>query len=453
VWLVLVLTLSLYSSARRPIIYFGLIIGVGLAGGLFCSLIQVDYRTELAGFVNKKIVFRAEIVDEPDERETLTKLVVRPDNYHTKILVTAERYPQYRLGDVVSVQGKIALPKNIFSATGTPFDYQTYLAKDGVYYEMYKPQISLFSRPVFGPLIWLANLKSHLLAIMNNILPEPESSLLAGILLGAKKGMGTAITNNFKLAGVSHILVLSGYNITFVALVLLRACALLPRFIGGVAGFVSIIAFGLLAGGGSVVWRAVLMSLIALYAKLTGRIFDVTAGILFSAVALVAYNPATLTADLGFQLSIMAMIGIVYVAPMLEEKVFYRISERFGLREIVSTTFGAQLAVLPLLWQATGQVSVIGFVSNLIILPLVPTAMTFGAIAVLLGFFSTFIAWPVSFITYLLLKTILVLVNLFAHLPLAGLVITSGSWWVVGFIYVLIFGPVATYWYKISKNI
>lgn len=441
-----ILTLGVYSSFRRRIFYFGLIISLGLAGGVFRSITQVDYKTELDSYLNKKIVFSAEIINEPDERETSTRLVVRPKNYRAKILVTAERYPQYRLGDVVSVQGKIVHPKNIFSTSSTQFDYQTYLAKDGIYYEMYKPQVNFISRPTFGFGVFLVNLKIKLLTTINNILPEPESSLLAGILLGARKGMGMEIANNFRLAGVSHILVLSGYNITFVALIILRACALLPRFLGGLAGFAGIISFGLLAGGGSVVWRAVLMSIIALYAKLTGRIFDVTAGIIFSAVALVAYNPTTLTADLGFQLSVMAMVGIVYISPMLKAKVFYRISEKYGLQELICTTFGAQLGVLPLLWQATGQVSIMGFLSNLVILPFVPYSMMVGAIALALGLFSPLIAWPISCVTYFLLKVILLLANLFAYFPLAGLVTVSTSWWVVGFLYVLIFWPTIVYW-------
>ena len=451
-WIILILALGIYSPHRRRIIYFGLIIGIGLVGGLFRSITQTNYQTELDNYINKKIIFQAEIVQEPDERETLTKLVVQPKNYQTKILVTLERYPQYRLGDILSFQGKIARPKNIFFTSSTLFDYQTYLAKDGIYYEMFKPQTVLIQHSSFSPLVFLANLKIKLVETMGNILPEPESSLLAGILLGAKKGMGAEIMNNFKLAGVSHILVLSGFNITFIALIILWGCVKLPRFFGGLLGFVGIIAFGLLAGGGSVVWRAVLMSLVALYAKLTGRIFDITAAIIFSAVALVAYNPATLISDLGFQLSIMAMVGIVYISPMLKKNFFYRVPTKFDFQEIVCSTFGAQIAVLPLLWQATGQVSIVGFISNLVILLFVPSAMIAGALAVLLGFFSPLLAWPVSFVAYLLLKIIIILASLFAHFPLSGLVVVSSSWWFLAILYVFIFWPVVKYWLRVSDS-
>lgn len=445
IFLTLILLFGRLLTRRPAVIYFGLIILSGFLLGLFRTYLVNDYSGELDGFLGQKVSFRAEITAEPDERETLARLIVRPDGYGTKIQITAERYPSYRLGDRISVTGKMTRPDNFISTSTNDFAYGAYLAKDGIYYQMYKPQLSLVERPTTGIVIWLAELKSQLLGKIAQILPEPESSLLAGILLGAKKALGTEITTDFRAAGVSHILVLSGYNITFVAENVLAVFWLLPRVLGGIVGFIVMIAFGLLAGGGAVVWRAVLMALIAFYAKLTGRLFDVAAAILFSAVALVAYRPNSLTADLGFQLSIMALIGIVYVAPWLSERFFGRIKSKFW-RELVASTFGAQLAVLPILWQATGQVSVLGFISNLAILPLVPYAMGVGATALGLGFISTILAWPAGVISLILLKTILWLAHWFASWPLSGLAWNYSSWWLVIIYYLLLFWPVVNFW-------
>lgn len=450
--LVLFLIWKIYFSQHQKIIYFGVIIGLGLLGGLGRAFFQTDHQTDLINLVDKKVLLSAKVVREPDEREKLTRLVVKPENYQTKILLTVERYPVYQIGDEILVTGKLARPANFFTAEGTNFDYRAYLAKDNIFYEMYQPEIILQARPESGFLVLLARLKTKLLTTINNILPEPESSLLAGILLGAKKGVGEKIINNFRLAGLSHILVLSGFNLTFVALFLLKICSFLPKLFGGVVGFISIIIFGLLAGGGSVVWRAVLMSLLAFYAKLTGRIFDVTVGIIFSMVALVAYNPATLLNDLGFQLSIMALVGIIYLAPILQEKIFYRLTKWSTLADLVSSTFGAQLAVLPLLWYATGQISLVGFISNLIVLPIIPVVMGLGALTVFLGFWSYFLAWPISFITYLLLKIILILADLFARVPFAESVFSLNSWWPVLFLYSLIFLPAFWYWKNSNLN-
>ncbi|MCX6713256.1 MAG: ComEC/Rec2 family competence protein [Candidatus Vogelbacteria bacterium] len=444
IFLTLILLFGRILARQPAFIYFGLIILSGFLLGLGRTYLVKDYSGELDGFLGQKVSFRAEITAEPDERETLTRLTVRPESYGAKIQITAERYPPYRIGDLISVTGKLNRP-DTFSTSTNNFDYGAYLAKDGIYYQTYKPQLSLFKRPTVGIIVWLAELKSQLLGKIAQILPEPESSLLAGILLGAKKALGTEITNDFRAAGVSHILVLSGYNITFVAENVLAVFWLLPRVLGGVVGFAVMIAFGLLAGGGAVVWRAVLMALIAFYAKLTGRLFDVAAAILFSAVALVAYRPNSLTADLGFQLSIMALIGIVYVSPWLAERFFGWIKSKFW-RELIASTFGAQLAVLPLLWQATGQVSVLGFISNLAILPLIPSAMGVGATALGLGFISTILAWPVSVVSLILLKTILWLAHWFASWPLSGLTWNYSSWWLVIIYYLSLFRPVVKYW-------
>lgn len=449
IWLTLISVATLFR-VKKKVIYFGLIFGFGLLGGFLRVGVLPDHSREFDAYLNKKIEFKAEVVSEPDERETLTRLVVRPLDGRAKILLTLERYPEYRPDDIISIRGKIAKPENVTTVDRPQFDYVAYLAKEGIFYDMYKPDVLVMERPEIGGVKGIMfGLKEKLLNVMSRILPEPESSLLAGILLGAKRGLGSELTENFRLAGVSHIVVLSGFNITLVADALLRASFFLPLAFRGTAGALGIVGFGILAGGGSVVWRAVLMALVALYARLSGRIFDVAAAIMFSAVALVAYNPSTLTTDLGFQLSIMALVGIVYVAPWLEQKLFYRVSRKY-FRDLLSTTFGAQISVLPLLWYATGQISVIGFLSNLVILPLVPSAMVFGAIASAIGLVSVTMAWPVTLITFILLKLIIFFGRWFAGWPGAGFSLPP-SLWVLLIIYGLLAWPVAQFWFQKLK--
>ena len=451
-FLFFIIALSLYligkGRERKTIFVFSTIIFAGVFVGTARVTLDQDFRHELDGYLRQKVEIAGEVVSQPDERAEMTRFIIKPKNFQAKILVTTERFPRWQNGDKVKLQGKLSVPSSAIgeaTATSTPFDYAAYLSKDGVYYEMYRPVISLGSRPTFGFTPFVNTFRGRLLSTMNTLLPEPESSLLAGILLGARQGLDKQVADDFTKAGVSHILVLSGFNITVVANYLLTLCSYFPRLVGGFAGILGIILFGLIAGGGSVVWRSVLMAVIAWYARLSGRLFDVSAALLVTALVITVWNPVVLSADLGFELSLFAMAGIVYVSPMIEEKYLGRITKKFGLREMMATTFGAQFAVLPLLWLATGRLSLVGFVSNLVVLHLVPPIMFLGGIILALGFILPVLAWPVAPLGYLLLRTLVVITHWFASWPLANLSIGASNFVVIT-VYLLLTGMTIKYW-------
>jgi competence protein ComEC len=430
-------------SDNIRVFFYLFLVALGFSLGAGRVALSPDYSHELDSYIGQKLEFVGTVVRAPDEQETQTKLVVEPKSHHARILLVIERYPQYALGDQVSVRGKLTAPKNQVSATST-FDYVSYLAKDGIYYEMYRPIVDK-TASASGLNSWLNASQNYLAKTLSAILPEPQAGLLGGILLGMRQGIGTEISKAFTSAGVSHILVLSGYNITLAAEVILRAFSFLPRVIGGISGMIVIIFFGMIAGGGAVVWRAVGMAMIALYARLTGRLFNVASAMLFTAVVFSLINPQSIVSDLGLQLGFLALLGLVYLSPIIEQKFLMRVTERFTLRETAATTFGAQIAVLPLIWYATGKVTLIGFVSNLLILPLVPSIMIWGAIAITGAFFSPILVWPISFSCYLLLSLVIYLVNFFAGLPF-GSVSFSAPFWLVIFVYLALLACVVHWW-------
>jgi len=422
-----------------------ILIFTGLSAGVARVALMVDHSRELDQFLGQKVEIIGRVASQPDERETATRFIFKPDSVSAKLMITAGRFPEWQNGDHVLVSGKLQKPRNIVATSSQAFDYSAYLAKDGVHYEMYLPAIKLISRPSFGLAPLVNYLRSRLLDVIGKVLPEPESTLLAGIVLGARRGLDMQVADDFTKAGVSHILVLSGFNITVVASTLLIICSHFSRLVGGLFGILGIILFGLIAGGGAVVWRSVVMAVIAWYARLSGRLFDVSSALLATALAITLWNPVSLSTDLGFQLSLLAMLGIVYVSPMLEETILRRLSEKGNFRAVVATTFGAQLAVLPLIWQATGHLSLMGFVSNLVILPLVPTVMGLGGIILALGFILPILAWPLAPLCYVLLRALIILAHWFASLPLANLSLPASNFIVV-FIYFLLTITTIKYW-------
>jgi competence protein ComEC len=417
---------SLAAAARirqKKLIAVSALLLLGLGLGMLRVALVPDHRNELDAYLGRKSEFLATIIREPDERDERTRLVLRPDGGSALITAAIQRWPRIERGDQVLVKGKLVRPANR-NATATPeFDYVAYLAKEGIYYEMFLPQVELVNRPEHGLVAFTNKFKARLLAIFSGLLPEPSSGLLAGIVLGARGGISRELAAKFADAGVSHILVLSGFNITLIADWLVSFFAFAPRLLGGLLGSLFIIFFGFLAGGGAVVWRSVIMALVSWYAGLSGRIFDVSAALLATALAVTLWNPKTLTDDLGFQLSLTALAGIVYLAPVLNEKLFWRWPK--FLAALFSSTFGAQLAVLPVIWLSMGKLSLVGFVSNLFIVPLVPVTMTLGFLILGAGLTLPFFGWPLAFLAEILLRMIVWLVEFFSAWPLSGVQVTA----------------------------
>lgn len=240
---------------------------------------------------------------------------------------------------------------------------------------------------------------------INKILPEPQASLLAGILLGRKRFLSENLIEKFNRTSTTHILVVSGYNITIIAALIIGFLNLLTisRKYSFWLALLGIIGFVWLIGPSPPVIRAMIMGILILLAIRMGRIYNITNALLLAAILMLLYDPSQLVHNISFQLSFAATIGIVYLYPRLRK-----------LGEILGTTLSAQIAVFPFLAYYFGQISLISPLANLLVLPAVPLAMLFGALGIALGEFFTWPAW-------LFLAYIIKAVELLASLPFAAI--------------------------------
>src|SRR3989344_2266646 len=162
-------------------------------------------------------------------------------------------------------------PKNFEQAdTGSPVDYVSYLEKVGILHQFLRPNISRIGEGK-GNIIKreLLLLKHAFLDRVSRVIPEPESSLLGGLLVGAKQSLGKDLLDDFRTAGVIHIVVLSGYNLTIVAEAIMRFFSFMPRMWGLSLGGISIVLFSIMTRAGATVVRASIMALLALLARAT----------------------------------------------------------------------------------------------------------------------------------------------------------------------------------------
>lgn len=364
------------------------------------------------------------ISDEPDERENYTKLILYANN--SKILLYTNHYPEYRYGDKIKVTGVLKKPQNIDSS----FDWISYLAKDDVYYEMIYPKIELVSS---GHGAWIKRqlfaLKENFINKLGGIIPEPNSSFMAGLTVGARKSIPQGLLNDFRNTGIIHIVVLSGYNITLVADFVMKIFSFLPNYFGMGLGALAIILFAIMTGAGAATVRASIMALLVVLARATNRIYQITWALFVVGFLMVFYNPKILRFDTGFQLSFLATLALIYLAPYFTEK-FSFITQKFKLREIISSTCATQVFVLPLLLYKTGIFSFVSLPVNLLILPFIPITMFFG--------FTTFLLKiPFGWIGYALTQYELFIVKIFAGLPFAAKTISNFPLFLMLIIYII----------------
>lgn len=446
-----VISLFLFSKNQEDcFIKIFLMVGLTFALGILrMSLVDTSPDSNLSKFVGQKISFEATISEEPDVRDTSSRYTVRFADSKSFVLLVADRYPEFQYGDKIKVSGKLQLPENFESDNGTEFDYISYLSKDRIHFLIYRPSIEKIGSSGGNKIIsTLYSLKNILIEKISAVMPEPNSSLLAGVIFGTKQSLGTELLNDFRQAGLIHIVVLSGYNITIIAVGVFYLTSFLNRRnLSFILSAIFIVLFALMVGLGATVIRACIMALIAIIAKFLGRPADALRWLFIAGFLMLIWNPVILFYDPSFQLSFMATLGLILFSPFIENfigrtKLQKFIPNKFKLREIISSTLAVQFFVLPLLIKMSGFVSIISFIINPIVLPLVPSAMLFGGLTGTLGllpFVGGILSWPFGAISFLLSQIIISITEFSAGLPLATLQTGSISLWFI-FVWYLFYG-------------
>jgi len=382
--------------------------------------------------VGKSISAVGIIRREPDVRENSTRLVVGVESYtvgdvkyvlpaEERVLFVIRKYPEFSYGDRVTAVGKLTLPENFQNEDGRSFDYISYLKKDGILYQMSFSKMNHVASGQGNSLVaFLYRWKSAMTDQISDILPEPHAGLLGGLLFGAKRAIDSGVLEMFRVAGIIHIVVLSGYNITIIADFITRIFLVLPisRMAASLCGGTGVVLYAVMSGLGASTLRATVMALLAIFARVTGRTSDALHLLFVAAFFMVVWNPLSLLYDPSFQLSFLATLGLLLLGPELTRR-FLQIPEKWGIRETLSATLSTQIFVLPLLLYETGMLSIVALPVNLIVLPLIPSAMFFGSLGMLLGFitpFGAFFGFPV----YLLLSLVFVVSSFFANLPFSA---------------------------------
>lgn len=348
-------------------------------------------------------------------------------NVAGKILVKVKKYPGYGFGDYLVLKGEIKRP-----AEFEDFSYADYLAKDQIYAVVYNPEITLVEKNrqigFFAVIYWLKeNIKSRVEALM----PAPGASIAIGLLIGARASIPQNILDDFQKTGLTHILAISGYNITLI----INIFALILKSRGRRFRFwttcLAIGVFAVLTGLSASVVRASLMGAFVVLSFYVGRKSDGLQMLLLSGFFMVAVNPAILLRDISFQLSFLSTLGLLLFLPVIEDY-FNRLPKFIG--EGLAVTLAATFFTTPVILYNFDRLSLISPLANVIFLPLIPLIMLSSFCAVIVSILFSPMAYLISGITWIFLFLLVEGVGIIARIPFAMVEIPGFSWWMV-FVY------------------
>ncbi len=294
-------------------------------------------------------------------------------------------------GDRVRLWGQVQTPP-----ADEDFSYKDYLARQGVFSYMPYAAGEVLDSGHGSPILrGLYAFKEKGLGLIYRALPDPEASLLAGIVLGVESGIPDDVDLAFKDTGTTHVIAISGFNITIVAsLFAILFGRLLGERRGAAAALIAISVYTVLVGADAAVVRAAIMGGFSLFARQVGRRQHGLNSLAITGGLMAVFNPLVLW-DVGFQLSFAATLGLILYAGPWEERLEGWLARRMPpalarkltgpVSEYFLLTLAAQLTTLPLIVYHFGRLSLVSLPANVAILPAQPPVMILGGLAVLAG--------------------------------------------------------------------
>lgn len=393
---------------------------------------------------NKNLSISTVLQVDSDITRSMSKIVFFAHDEKERYKVTAPPNFEIEFLDCISVAGKLSLPevkkaeKEI--ETIYKFPYKQYLAKDNVYMLM---QVKTL-RQVQGcenvssyqkVKLYFINLKNKLTNIFLTEYEQPYAGLVAGVLVAGKGLMSSETLEMFKRTSLSHVVVLSGSNVSLilVCIKLLVDKLFFWKWVKRIIILIAVWAFVLLTGGGAPIYRAAVSAFcgMVLFDDKTSQVYALTVAVLI----LTIINPFQTFFDPSFHLTCCATFGLILfskpIARNLQFSIFRFIPD--WLREIISVTLATQVLVFPYILAMSGTFASVFLLSNVLVLPLIPFVMLLGFGTMIGGLFG--FQWLVGlsvFVNNFVLKVIFWIVERLAVVPYGYVEINKGvSVWIL----------------------
>ncbi len=432
---------------KRPsvgMLVVGAAVGIGLVIGVWRggAAVLATGPGSVSGLVGHgELRLAGTLVDEPrpngsSQQAILDQVSVgsgagRP--VRARLLARLPRSLPLQIGDRVILDATVEAPEAFDG-----FDYPAFLARQGVGGIVRVRTAEVTHHADAGLAGLAAAARGWLLRGLNDLIPEPEAALGDGILLGVRAGIAQEVSDAFAIAGLTHVVAISGWNIAIVAALVGSLTRRLETRRGGrwMAPMLSVTAVGayvVLTGASPSVVRAALMAGAMLVARLGGSRAHAASALALAALVMLIAAPSVLW-DVGFQLSSLATAGLILFGAAIEA----RLHRWPGwLREPVALTLAAQTTTLPVIVSTFGRLSLVAPLANVVVVPMVPIAMLASAVASIVWAAQTVIgvpiagdllAWLSGGLGWLALRAMITAGQLAAALPFASLNLAAPGW-------------------------
>ncbi|PWB38445.1 MAG: hypothetical protein C3F02_03765 [Parcubacteria group bacterium] len=391
----------------------------------FCWLIFWDHNQNIDFDFSRLYDFEASIV-KLDKKTDGWQMVVAPrrlPGFSGRLITYLPLYPEYDIGDILQINCRLKLPEPLVDARGREFFYDKYLAKDKISAVCQWPKIKVIGQER-GVRYYFYRVKKYLWQNLNDYLVEPSSSLGKAMLLATSREVPATVNQAFARVGLSHVIAISGMHMVVIAWLLNTILIALGWSRQNALWLVLlIILFYLFLTGlpGSAV-RSVIMLFVVFIGQALGRRSTPFFSLLWSADIIVLLNPYVLLYDVGWQLSFLAVLGLLCYGKFFNKLLFF-MPEIFGIREVCAVTLAAQIFTTPLIVYYFGIFSLVAPVANLIIVPLSTLTLILSMLLGIFGFWPL-LAWLLAWPLFILLKIMVMTAEYLAGWP--GAFLTLG---------------------------
>ncbi len=422
---ILLLVIVCWSSIARPLLLIMLALVIG-AWRFDVAVPSADNPNELRYYVDQQLELTGVVVA-VDERIDQQKLIVKvvasvaePRLTNGKTLVTTGLWPKYRYGDEVKLNCLLEAPPQL-----DDFDYARYLERFGVSVICSRPKVSIIDRDR-GNVMYahIMKMRTFLTARLRQSMSDPHESIIEGMILGNARGIPADVANWFSVLGLTHIIAISGAHITVLVSIVqkLLTSTGLRRQRAFWVTILIVAGYVMMSGGSASAVRAAVMGILVLVAQQLGRLPQQLSLVMFGAALMIMYNPFILMADIGFQLSFLSVVGLLYLSPIITEHLGW-ITERFQLREMIAMTLSAQFTTLPITLYNFNQLSLLSLPANILILPVGELLMISGAITVLAAGVWLPLGQLAGAVSWVIVSYWLVVSQALASIPLASVTV------------------------------
>ncbi|HMR55397.1 MAG TPA: ComEC/Rec2 family competence protein [Candidatus Doudnabacteria bacterium] len=363
--------IALLSSKKTLLVATAFICGASIGTINWHNAQEPNQYESLYG---QSINIEGEIVSRPSITAIGNQaLIIRPDGFTQYIRVSLFHHTVAKGGERVWIRGQIKKPENFSN-----FNYIAFLIKNNVYAELSKAKVIIYEPAPEGVSNWLRDLRQNVVRVSERNFNTETSAIVLGMLIGHKEQLPEEVESAFQKSGLIHILVVSGFNLTIIAIGVGVFARWFGRRLVDTSSLLLIWSFCILVGATSAVIRAGVMASILILSRLFGRLATSSNSLLLAVVIMSLLNPWQLFYDIGFQLSVAATFGVLEASHIRT-----RLNEEGIFSEIIWPSMGAIICTAPLIAYYFGTVSLVAPLANLLVLPIVPYLMLFGVLGLI----------------------------------------------------------------------